>query len=741
LLLVGSIIESLVSALRAAPSATHLELGRGDALIKQGDESDAVYLLVSGSLEVARALEGTKAVIAIVDEPGSIVGEMVSMGGGRRTASVTAIEPSELIEVDVSDFERLLEERKDLADLLVRVAIQRAEEGELAEILADHFGMVDEETLIATCQTVKWHRLAADDLLFSEGDPSDSVYFVVRGRLITSRNDPLEGEVKVGELGRGDVVGEIGVLERSPRSGTVIASRDTVVAEMPEEVFLGLIETQPRLMTGLFLDALARSKSPRWHSAPAKSVGVLVDPQLDARELVKRLVEELSIFGDTGRLSRSLLEGSLDHLGIADCEPGSLEEVRLARYVHELELASDFVVVETGDSPDRWARRGLGLVDQLLICVSPAISEADVRRLTEVARLAGEETARTLVVVRSDDSTPTGTGALRQALGASRVVQVRAHERDDVARLGRLAVGRASALVMSGGGGRGFAHIGVYRALRELGIPIDLVAGTSMGGVLGTAIADRASPDEVLGWAEDRFPNTLDYTLPLISLVKGERITSYARERFGDRDIEDLRLSYFAVSTDLTRSRPHIHDSGSIVLAIRATSAIPGVMPPVPHGDSLLVDGGVLNNLPIDVARSQAPLGKLIASDVAPPVGPGAHGDYGLSPSGWEALLSRWRRGRSPYPRISAVLMRSMITASMRERDAQVSDGLADCYLDLDMRGVSMLEFDSPKEVAGRGYEAAMPVLEAWLSSVGSEPIDDGTSTYSPSDERSLYPG
>jgi predicted acylesterase/phospholipase RssA len=248
-----------------------------------------------------------------------------------------------------------------------------------------------------------------------------------------------------------------------------------------------------------------------------------------------------------------------------------------------------------------------------------------------------------------------------------------------------------------------------------------------MGGVLGAAIADRLSPDEIAAWAAERFADSLDYTIPIVSLVKGERIARFAQEKFVDRDIEDLRLSFIALSTDLTTSRAHVHETGSIVLAIRATSAIPGVMPPVPLGDSLLVDGGVLNNLPIDVARAQAPRGILVASDVAPPKGPGAHGDYGLSASGWQALRARRRNGGTRYPRISAVLMRSMITASMRERDSQVRDGLADCYLDLDIRGVSMLAFDSPREVAQRGYESAMPVLEKWVETLADTSVARAT--------------
>jgi NTE family protein len=209
----------------------------------------------------------------------------------------------------------------------------------------------------------------------------------------------------------------------------------------------------------------------------------------------------------------------------------------------------------------------------------------------------------------------------------------------------------------------------------------------------------------------------MDYTIPLVALVKAGRIARSAEATFGDRTIEDLWRSFFCVSTDLTSSRPFVLRRGSLVKAIRATSAIPGVMPPVPDGDHLLVDGGVLNNLPLDVARDLAPGGQIVAVDVAPPRGPGAHGDFGLSVSGWAALGARLGNRSRSYPGISAILMRSMIVASMRERDNQVASGLADCYLDLDMRGVSILDFGDPASVAMRGYEAAMPILEAWLKS------------------------
>jgi len=247
-------------------------------------------------------------------------------------------------------------------------------------------------------------------------------------------------------------------------------------------------------------------------------------------------------------------------------------------------------------------------------------------------------------------------------------------------------------------------------------VEIDVVAGTSIGAILGAVMADRTPPEALVEMAQREFAAVLDYTIPVVSLIKGDRIARALEAAFGDRRIEDLWSPFACISTDLTTSRPHVHRLGSVVHALRASSSIPGVMPPVPHGDDLLVDGGVLNNLPIDAIRHTTPAGRVVAVDVAPVRGPGAREDYGLSVSGWQALRASMGRGSKATPGITAVLMRSMIVASQRERDHQVADGLADLYLDLDLRGISMLDFGDVIGVAQRGYEAAMPRLEAWLA-------------------------
>ena len=226
---------------------------------------------------------------------------------------------------------------------------------------------------------------------------------------------------------------------------------------------------------------------------------------------------------------------------------------------------------------------------------------------------------------------PTGGGELADLLGVERVVHVREGTPPDLHRLARLVSGRATGLVLGGGGARGFAHLGVWRALVELGIDVDAIGGASIGAPLGAAMALQLKPDELVTMSTELFRGLLDYTVPIVSLVKGRRISRNIATVFDGIDLRDLWLPFFCVSTNITRSRLEVHDRGDAATAIRASVALPGILPPVTVGGDLLVDGGVLNNLPCDVMRATGTVGHLIAVDLAQ-AGPGVAGRCRLLP-------------------------------------------------------------------------------------------------------------
>jgi putative ABC transport system permease protein len=149
------------------------------------------------------------------------------------------------------------------------------------------------------------------------------------------------------------------------------------------------------------------------------------------------------------------------------------------------------------------------------------------------------------------------------------------------------------------------------------------------------------------------------------------------------------------------------------VRAIRASIAIPGVLPPVPNDGDLLVDGGVLDNVPVDEMRRRNPTGKVIAVDVAPVEGPVAERDYGLSASGLRSMLMR-RRGVGP-PNLISTMVRSSIIGSVRDRHRVVEEEVADLYLDVAVDGGSMLDFSAGEQIADGAADATRPILDAWF--------------------------
>lgn len=175
-------------------------------------------------------------------------------------------------------------------------------------------------------------------------------------------------------------------------------------------------------------------------------------------------------------------------------------------------------------------------------------------------------------------------------------------------------------LALSGGGARGLAHIGALKVLEQEGIPIDLLAGTSMGGVIAATYAAGLSPkfleQEALRLAKaHNLLSLFDLSLPRQGLFEGQKIVSYLTKHLGERTFEDLSIPLRLIAVDLNNSQKVVLSEGRVVDAVRATIALPGIFRPVERGEQLLVDGGLLDNIPADVVR-QMGADVVIAIDV-----------------------------------------------------------------------------------------------------------------------------
>lgn len=160
-------------------------------------------------------------------------------------------------------------------------------------------------------------------------------------------------------------------------------------------------------------------------------------------------------------------------------------------------------------------------------------------------------------------------------------------------------------LVLGGGGARGAAHIGVLLELERLGLRPDLVVGTSIGGLLGALLAAGLSADEMLAFFQEfnleQLYRPADLRIP--ALVSNRRVEKRLEKAIGRPTFADLKLPLAVIATDLVSRQEVVLQEGDVVTAVLATIAIPVALPPVEMGDMILVDGGVKNNTPFNVAR------------------------------------------------------------------------------------------------------------------------------------------
>lgn len=457
---------------------------------------------------------------------------------------------------------------------------------------------VDAATLDELAAGALHFSLPAGHHLFESGSQSDGVYLLISGRLAvrTSESGEWDAEITGGEL-----VGEAAWLLKDRRSADLVALRDSELLLIPTAV----MDTATSGST-TFAMAMARlcarrlRRSNRRTSARKRARVFVIVPnndEIDVADLATQLVAELARTG-----SAEL---------VWDVRASS----HTSAWFHRIEESNEFVVYVADPGESGWTRQCCRQADVILLAARAQAACTPWPHCisdTAIKRSAGIE----LALVHDGIFTP---GAAARWLASSPVASHH-HIVDpsDFGRIARLLTRRGVGLVLSGGGARGFAHLGIIRALREARIPIDFVGGVSIGGIIAAGVAMGWSDDEMRQRYRRSFVDTNpvnDYTFPLIALTRGRKVTRLLQKEYGDVHIEDLRQPFFCISANLTTGSAIEHRAGPLVQALRASVAIPGVMPPVFRGGHILVDGATINNLPVDVMQRHAP-GLVIGSDV-----------------------------------------------------------------------------------------------------------------------------
>ena len=400
---------------------------------------------------------------------------------------------------------------------------------------------------------------------------------------------------------------------------------------------------------------------------------------------------------------------------------------RVDVWLEDAQREYPLVLVDGGYANDAWRRECLLHADRCIWLAEPVADGAAQPEavLLDALRGAGEWARRDtrlpwwlLVAHRADTQSPRNTRAWLDAGHFERHFHLRLDDPGSMERTARLLAGKGIGVALSGGGARGLAHIGVLKAFVELGVPIDCIGGTSIGAIQAAMFAMGLTIEQMRQLNLDVMKQRpfQEYTLPVVAMVASKRRDESIRYSFGDARIEDLWIPYLAVSTDLCAAQAVVHERGSLGLAASASSSLPGVLVPVIDGERILVDGGIVNNLPADLVKQRGG-GAVFGVKVAPSddlvVPPGGF------PSAWKFVWHRVVPGLSAIrtPRLGDLLVRTM-TVSSAERMAEVMRGV-DVLIEPDVANFGMLQFKAIDALIERGFAAGTLALQGWRAAAG----------------------
>uniref|UniRef100_A0A671NTK4 Neuropathy target esterase-like n=1 Tax=Sinocyclocheilus anshuiensis TaxID=1608454 RepID=A0A671NTK4_9TELE len=644
----------------------------GSVLARQGDQDVSLHFVLSGCLHVyQKMIDKQEAVCLFVTQSGEMVGQLAVLTGEPLIFTIKAERDCTYLKISKSDFYEIMREQPSVV------------------LSAAHTVAIRMSPFVRQMDfAIDWMAVEAGRALYRQDDQSDCTYIVLNGRLRSVIRKANGKKELVGEYGRGDLIGVVEALTRQPRATTVHAVRDTELVKLPEGTLNNIKRRYPQVVTRLIhllgqkiLGNLQQPRSalglPSMASSPdvtnpasnLSTVAVLpVCDEVPISAFNLELSHALSAIGPTLLLTSDI---SRERLGASALD--SIHEYRLSGWLAQQEDINRIVLYQTDSSMTPWTQRCIRQADCILIVglgdQEPALGELEqmlentaVRALKQLVLLHREDgpgPSRTVewLNMRSWCSGHLHLKCPRRVFSRrspsklrevyEKVFEKTADRHSDFSRLARVLTGNSIALVLGGGGARGCSHVGVIKAMEEAGIPIDIVGGTSIGSFIGALYAEERSAVRVKQRAREWskamnsvFKTVLDLTYPITSMFSGSAFNTSISKVFEDKQIEDLWLPYFNVTTDITASsmRLRIH---TLDVIKRASMTLSGYLPPLcdPKDGNLLMDGGYINNLPADIAHNMG-----TKTVIAINVGSQDETDlcnYGDSLSGWWLL---WKR-------------------------------------------------------------------------------------------------
>ena len=457
---------------------------------------------------------------------------------------------------------------------------------------------LSKKSLQSLLSTGKVLSLEKDEKLFKQGDPTISVYITITGSFSVLITDDTS-QTSIADIGVGELIGEMGSITGLSRSATVIANRKSKVLELNLKDIKKSSENNSEFMLLLARVAISRLL----HIQNGKTL--------------EHLPSVYCLLGPNAKEITSITSGYMKKFGSVDIfSDNQLEKKTLIDRENSQEKA-DFTIYFSENISNQPTETIIWMIQNsdrsILIYNGEETREQQQLKFNKLKNYLGNYDA--IIHWPNSKIIPGVTGWLLDSLN----INNHYHYIDslDLKRISRILTGNGIALVLSGGGARGMAHIGFYKYAIENKFEFDLVVGTSSGSLVGAGIALGWSFDEIvknLGMMAKVNP-ILNLHIPKTSIFKDKVLRNYSAKWFSDINIEDTRIPYRNISVDVEHSKESVNSRGRIEASVRASGALPGIFPPVKMGNTLHVDGGVMNNLPTDQTKGLG-ISKIIGIDI-----------------------------------------------------------------------------------------------------------------------------
>ncbi|KFO62707.1 Patatin-like phospholipase domain-containing protein 7, partial [Corvus brachyrhynchos] len=722
----------------------------GTVLSRQGDQDVNVCFVVSGMLHVyQRKIDSEEDTCLFITHPGELVGQLAVLTGEPLIFTIKANRDCSFLSISKSHFYEIMREQPSVVLGVAHTVVKR---------MSPFVRQID--------FALDWMEVEAGRAVYRQGDKSDCTYIVLNGRLRSVLRMDDGKKHLTGEYGRGDLIGVVEALTHQPRATTVHAVRDSELAKLPEGALISIKRKFPQVVTRLIhllgekiLGSLQQgghplglhSSSSKWDAGnPASNLSTVaimpVSEEVPLTAFTLELKHALSAVGPALLLTSDNIK---QRLGSAALD--SIHEYRLTSWLGQQEDIHRIVLYQADSTLTPWTQRCIRQADCILI-VGLGDQEPTVGELERMLENTAVRAQKQLVLLHKEDGPlPSRTVEwlnMRSWCSAhlhihcprrvfskrslpklvemyERVFQKAPDRHSDFSRLARVLTGNAIALVLGGGGARGCSQVGVIRALIEAGIPVDMIGGTSIGAFMSALYAEERSYNQMRikarQWAmvmNSVFKTILDLTYPITSMFSGAAFNNSINNIFKDKQIEDLWIPYFTITTDITASAMRVHRDGSLWRYVRASMSLSGYMPPLcdPKDGHLLMDGGYINNLPADVARSMG--AKVV---IAIDVGSRDETDltnYGDCLSGWWLLWKRWNPLAEKVKVLNMAEIQTRLAYVCCVRQLEMVKNSDYCeYIRPPIDRYGTLDFGKFDEICEVGYQHGKTVFNVWCRS------------------------